>query len=267
MATDPHVLVALASVGIGHKLRVGDNDRNLASTIDQSLITGSIINDHNTHRRTFPVLDTIASICVSSAESQVVAVALQMDHAAREIRLTLADNTAVEQRTVEHITAVWMLMMALSNINAELRLAPHPIGAGSPTVPAITLATAPHRLAMVSRIYEFSIDRIMKRFTKWWTSFKEFGDRFEVQKAEMHGEETLKDCFLDMVHWMEAVHEALQWVWAGQCILDSEWKRLLMYMNGVVRGMKDIFQMTEACGVWASALKGTVLCSASLLRF
>lgn len=72
-------------------------------------------------------------------------------------------------------------MMALSNINAELRL-------------------APHRLAMVSRIYEFSIDNIMNRFTKWWTSFKEFGDRFEVQKAEMDGVESLKDCFLDMVH-------------------------------------------------------------------
>lgn len=197
MATDPHVLVALASVGIGHTLRVGDNDRNLASTIDQSLITGGIIDDHSTHRRTFPVLDAIASICVSSAESQVVAVALQMDHSAQEIRLTLAENTAVEQRTVEHITAVWALMMELSNINARLRL-------------------APHRLAMVLRIYEFSIDKIMKRFIKWWTSFKEFGDRFEVQKAEMHGAETLKDCFLDMVHWMEAVHETLQRVWAGQ---------------------------------------------------
>lgn len=157
-------------------------------------------------------------------------------------------------------------MMALSNINAELRLAPHPIAAESTAVPALALATAPHRLAMVSWIYEFSIDKIMNRFTKWWTSFKEFGDRFEVQKAEMHRAESLKDCFLDMVHWMEAVHETLQRVWAGQCILNGEWKRLLMYMN-VLWGMKDIFQVTDACEVWASALKGTVLCSANILRF
>lgn len=100
MQNDPHILVALASVGISHRVRQGDDDRNNIKTHDPSLITGGIIDDHITAIRTFPVLNAIASICVSSAKSEVIAIALQLNHDAHEIQLTVAGNSAIEQRTI-----------------------------------------------------------------------------------------------------------------------------------------------------------------------
>lgn len=148
---------------------------------------------------------------MSSATSEVIAVALQLNHEANEIRLTVAGNSAIERRTINHLVRVWALMVRLSNLNHKQRLAPQLEGKAS-------LSTKHDRLAMVSLAYEFSINKIMKRLNRWWTPLKEFGDRFESAKDEMDGTQSLKERFSNMVLSMEIAHETLQQLSIRQCI-------------------------------------------------
>lgn len=256
MAGDPHVLVALVSATIGHKIHLGDADRNHISSIDLSTINHGIVHDRATNLRTFPVLDAIASLSVSAPESQVIAVALQMDNENKEVRLTIAENGEVSQDVIDHITEVWAMMRTLSDINNGLLLEPHSIRDPSPPVPHPTALTGPYLLEMTRQLYSFSIEKILKRFNKWWGGLKEFEDKFKLRKTELPGSSELKQHFLDMVLSMDDAHITLNRIVASHWIPEVEWDNMITMMDGAVLDLDAIFDAAQICEVWAVQLNG-----------
>lgn len=256
MASDPHVLVALVSATIGHKINVGDADRNHISSIDLSTISHGIVHDRATNLRTFPVLDAVASLSVSAPESQVIAVALQMDNKNKEVRLTIAENGKVSQDVIDHITEVWAMMRTLSDINNGLLLEPHSIRDPSPPVPHPTALTGPYLLEMTRQLYSFSIEKILKRFKKWWDGLKEFEIKFKLRKTALPGSPELKQHFLDMVLSMDDAHVTLNRIVANHGIPEAEWDNMITMMDGAVLDMDAIFDAAQICEVWAVQLNG-----------
>src|SRR5437660_887899 len=98
---DPHSLVALMShVFSGKQCRAP----HLSAPRSQDNRYG-LRAEPNTNGRTSSILDAIASIAVSKAKSQVVAIAIQLNSETREIRLTVAENRAVEDSLIGHLAS------------------------------------------------------------------------------------------------------------------------------------------------------------------
>lgn len=238
MSSDPHVLVALASVGIGRYLA---NDTSRAA---------HVIAYNRAH--TFPVLDAIASICVSHPESQAVAVALQIDSESREIRLTIAESglDGKVSQNIDHITNIWALLRDISDLNTKLRLKSYP----SPSAPIPTPLNGSHRLKIMSLIYCYSIKKVMKRFTKWWQGLKLFADEFKRVLNDLPGTPDVKKHFMDMFLSINYAYDTLQRVSAGIRIPEDEWVILAIMMDGAVSDMGVIFKAGLICEVWAKKM-------------
>lgn len=114
--------------------------------------------------------------------------------------------------------------------------------------------TGPHMLEITRRLYSFSIEKILKRFDKWWNGLKEFEAKFKLQKNELPGSSELKQLFLDMVLSIHDAHITLARIVAKHWIPEDEWDNLTTMMDGAVLDMDAIFDAAQICEVWAVQL-------------
>jgi len=85
-------------------------------------MVGGMLDDEEGIRRTFPLLDAFASLSVSEAEHQVIAIALQLKIGAQKICLTIAENGPVKQSLPGHLKRLWVMLQQLGREFATHRL-------------------------------------------------------------------------------------------------------------------------------------------------
>lgn len=256
---DPHVLVAMGSVAIGRKARHGA--RQDYSAESSCTPANGIIDDRKTSPRTFPILDAIASICVSEGRSQAVAVALQMNPRDRELRLTIAENTTVEEQTVQYLRRVWELLRTLSHQYAEYR---HDWADSqkwdnyredSPDTP-VTQAITSTKIDILALIYPFTLRKNIKRIEKWWPKLFAFTKRFRAARREKKRDE-YEEAFLKTIFFIRGVVAQLrkEFKTSGSITRDS-WAQIELAMDGAVMEAKIILDHRYQCELWADEQKG-----------
>lgn len=173
MQEDLHVLIAFASKMIGKKLATPNEVRRNGLFVPKY---GILPEDNEaTNKRTLPILDAIASLCIFQEYRQVVAVALQMNRDEETITLTVAENRPdrVEPRVVAQINSIWEILRTLSDEYWRLRSLsptmqdPEQWGDRSPE-PPIAPELSEGRLNLVRLVYTFCWKKMSVRVTKWW---------------------------------------------------------------------------------------------------
>lgn len=260
MEGDPHVLAVLNSVEIGQNVLAGDIDRRYSLQGGPFHTSHGIVDNHEAHIRSFPVLDALASLSVSEKNKQVVAIALQMNNDTKEIRLTIAENRDVDPKVVEHIQRLWKLLRTLSDQHALLRFDPnHPTHdwtiVASPPVPD-TLLDDPVCREIIRCVYEFSAEKNKARFNKWWPGLAEFATRFEQQQKDLPGTPDQKDRFINIVYSLDP-EEAVKHAPDGSIIPDENWHEFVLMMDGAAEDVDVLLEDDSICEMWARSLAGS----------
>ena len=73
------------------------------SRLKGSPIIGGMLEDYEGMKRTFPILDALANICLSKEKDQVVAIALELKMKERKICFTIAKNGPVTQSIHDYL--------------------------------------------------------------------------------------------------------------------------------------------------------------------
>lgn len=200
---DPHLLVVMM------RQAFVDKQDSFPRRLDLKFHTleHGIGDDKATNRRTFPVLDAIASISVHDSHHEVFAVALQLDPMRREIRLTIAGNNGVSDVLVEHLTGVWQKLRTLSHQYAKARGLDVYEG-DSTEIPAEVAFSS--RVAIFRDIYRYSFEKQMRRVNKWRPGLAlfthEFANRRQDQELNVN-EQNIWDAATGLLMFLELADE------------------------------------------------------------
>ena len=132
--------------------------------------------DHRPHSsptgqnwRLAKVLDSLANLCVSETNHEVIATALRVDYKKRSIELIVASNTEVQDSTVKHLRKIWETLQRISTIcHKHHQLDPEE------NTPPRTVKDAQVMNLMTKLIQlclEFSFSRLQKRINKKFHRF------------------------------------------------------------------------------------------------
>ncbi|KAG0639849.1 hypothetical protein HOY80DRAFT_1043738 [Tuber brumale] len=159
---DPHHLVALMNC-----IFTGGGDGS-PRRFDPSLHTPKhgIVDNSDANVRTFPILDALAHISVSQGNSQVVAIALQLDSQNKRVRLTVAENKDIADGLVSHLNNIWRKLQNLSDEYAKQRTkeSEDPQARSPPIPPKVA---TPLKVEIFRDIFQYSLEKQMKRIEKW----------------------------------------------------------------------------------------------------
>ena len=191
---DVHDLVALMSLAIG----MDHHHTNHISDIPLTDIIGGIVDNEDGNELTFPVLDSLANIRVSSPKGEVVAVALQLQMDLRKIRLTIAKNDEVEQNLVSYLTMIWNMLRTLASQFAKERAQGskasqwNDFGEVSPPMPPDVGRQL--RMKIFRQIYCYTREKNRHRIEKHWDGLHIFMRRFyKTRQAQLEGYELYLD--------------------------------------------------------------------------
>lgn len=59
-------------------------------------------------------LDSLASICMSSPQKEIVATAIRYDHGKKSVEVLLSTNSTVPKATIDHVIRVWHILKEVS---------------------------------------------------------------------------------------------------------------------------------------------------------
>jgi len=169
-----HDLVALMHVAIG----TGDLHASHQNSIPLHHLSGGILDSEEGNERTLPILDALASICISEPIRQVVAVGLQWDQHESRICLTIAENGPVKRDLVSYLTKVWDTLRKLSIQFSSARCLPYkttppiPQRKVSPMMPAGVGRDI--RISLFRHIYLYTRAKNQQRVAKWLPGLEEF---------------------------------------------------------------------------------------------
>jgi len=183
-----HDLVALMSVAIGSQA----HHTQRQNQIPLSNVTGGILDYEEGKKRTFPILDALASICVSDPEKQVVALGLQWKLNQGKLCITIAQNDKVKVGLVDYLHKVWDILRSMSVKFKANRSPPGKTGEWlqyrrvSPIIPDDVAWDT--RIRLFRQIYLYTRRKNQYRVDKWWRPLAEFMERFyESQGTELTG--------------------------------------------------------------------------------
>jgi len=200
---DVHDLITLMNVAIGMQ----HHHTNRRSEIRLSDIVGINVDYNQGNKSTFPILDSLANICISKPKGQVVAIALQLQLKAGRIRLTIAENGFVEDGLVAYLILIWSMLKTLASQFAterardskETKLKER-IEVSPPVPPDVGRQL---RIKIFRNIYCYTQDKNQHRIAKYWDALRAFMRRFyEKHPGELHGFE------LDLATAFEALDYA-----------------------------------------------------------
>ncbi|RPA94770.1 hypothetical protein L873DRAFT_1792691 [Choiromyces venosus 120613-1] len=246
---DPHHLVALMHKTIGH------HHHNVSRHEDVvEKVVGGIIDDSNTNRRTFPILDALASISVSEPRRQVVALALQLRSQERRIRLTIAENDDVKDSLVPYLTRVWGKLRALSDEYAGQRAAGEDpqrwngFRGDSPSMPPDVGFSL--QVDIFREIFQYTMQKNQRRGGKWRHRFAAFMDQLrKVRGGNLHGlEKVLQSAFLGLDH--------AYFLLSKQSLTEEDWQPIKTIMSVAVKQAKLVTDDNLTCEMLANELKG-----------
>lgn len=222
-----------------------------------------ITDDYGTSVRTFPVLDAIAGISVSEAESQIVAVALKFNSQTQEIRLTVAASNASEtdqEKLVSYITAVWRKLQTLSDAYAEQRDEELNLsGRKSPEIPGDV--ALPLRINIFRQVNEFCIKKEMKRKRKWLGRL----NSFVRQLVEHRGDaDLLEGSEVNLYHVAVGLFTVLRLLMKFEDnpeteLTDREWEEIYMQSMWVTENASLALADEKRCEILAQEIQGILL--------
>ena len=229
---DPHHLVALMCYEFRGKQ--DGSDRRLNPPSD---LTSGIVNHHGTNVRTRPVMDALAHISVSQPDFQVVAIALQLKHGTKEIRLTIAENQDVGDTLVNHLYNIWGKLQALSDEYAGQRAEGQRAEAwdenrgteeldGDPIPsPPIPLGVGqPLKLEIFREVYQYCLKKHMKRVKKWYGGLSDFTKELDKHhtSVDLRGlEQNLSEAVIALVLALELVFKLFR-----RDLTNDEWEEV-----------------------------------------
>ena len=183
-----HDLVALMSVAIGSQAHHTPRQ----NTIPLGNVTGGILDYDEGKERTFPILDALASICVSDPEKQVVALGLQLKLKESKLCITVAENDKVKAGLVDYLRQVWGILRAMSlkfraNRSTQGKTAEWlQYRRVSPNIPDDVAWDT--RIRLFRQVYLYTRAKNQYRVKKWWDPLAEFMERFyESRGTELSG--------------------------------------------------------------------------------
>jgi len=253
---DPHHLAALMSFTFENQ-HDGFHDLGPQS----QLVKHGITDDHATSVRTFPVLDALAGISISEVESQVVAVAIQLNSETQEIHLSIAANQTDKEKLVSHLTAVWGKLQALSNTYAEERSGKLNLcGRKSPEIPEDV--GLPLRIEIFRDIYQFCMGKQMKRMRKWLEGLNSFMRHLLQRRGDTDLKGTESNLFyvvvglFTVVKLLTRLHDN-----PGTQLADDEWEEIYMQSMWATENATFALKNRNRCETLAQEVKGILLFS------
>ena len=171
---DPHLLVAfmVKSIGVNHDH--GGRHANL----QESAMIGRMLEDDEGNKRTCPIMDAFASLCVSASRHQVVAIALQWNVPSAKVQFTIAENGLVKESIRPYLLKIWKLLQQLGKkfvVNSAKGDNPTQwqdfkgVSPGMP--PGIRMDT---KLAIFSHIYSYTQKKNRVRVGNWLPEIETF---------------------------------------------------------------------------------------------
>lgn len=226
------LIVAMMSATGGRKPR--DHEQTLFNKSVGSIVwvpgTG-ISSDLTKKDRFHRILDAIASLCVSHARIQVVAIGFQINQPGSLLTISIADDCGIETETVEYLEEVWKLLKELSDLYARQRSKTGHSSTGvpwnsdvgvTPQIPRFK-PTAAIMERLTERVYTFTWKKQMKRIHKWWDPTEKpgllnFARSFQAKMGKhLSGNDGKLEMFLLLirdtviclrapkVHWMHVI--------------------------------------------------------------
>jgi len=243
---DPHDLVALM-----YYVFEGRQDGS-SSSLNPTPI------DPQTSSRPFRILDVLASLSISEAGSQVVAVSLQLNSRKREIRLMVTENQEVDSRLVDYLKSIWGNLQALSEEFAAKR-GSDMHEEGSPSI--LGEMALQLNAGLFREIYKHSLKKQMNLKEKWWSLLVDF-----VKKLFIRRERSLQGVEFNLYQVVTGLDSVFQLACKlhgppGQELTDDEWK--VVYYDSVWANQKArlvlVDQNNFGCELLAQELNGTPL--------
>jgi len=98
-----------------HEIGMNHNHLDHQSKIEGSTFIWRIVNDEEDTARALPMLNGLASICVSEASHQVVALTIQLNLLDNQIQLWIAENGPVKDCIRDDLVKAWELLQDLGD--------------------------------------------------------------------------------------------------------------------------------------------------------
>lgn len=223
MNLHPDVLAAIGAAQIGHKVPpvLHCNRHN-----DSNKVTNGMC------MYTSELLDSLASLSVAQANSQVVAIALQMGSSRCPAVLTIAENGPVKPSLLAHVKHLLTLLRSMA---VEYRK----LGIWNKPLTEIPSAVEGYRNSLIKSVYLYSVDKILRRFEIYWgrieSDFRLCGARVNAKELGDAGE-----WFGNAVCSLQYVHKILKKIKVNKDrIRNDEWLDLIRGMDRTIGYLED----------------------------
>lgn len=255
--TDPEILVALGALTTGCPEANNDCRPNTSKSRQNGI-------DDSFESNTASLLDGLATICVHKLEGQVLALAMQLDHVGRRIRLTIAGNNNVSEKVVRNLEAVWKILRDISVHQVER---PRVCGGGSTnkkkkrgkkgksTVagkkPGSGDPTLLRRLQHT--IYQFTSKILLSRFDLHRLEFQKFATAFKktAPKPDPAEEHRARKVLIGVMNVIEyTLIPLLHKLKPNYNLKESEWRTICIMMDGVLHDCEYILGNEGFCEKW-----------------
>lgn len=198
--------------------------------------------NHRFHR----ILDAIASLCVSRARIQVLAIGFQINQPRSCLTISIADNCDIDKATVEYLEEIWKELKILSNLYAAQRPKTGHSSTGlpwntdvgvSPQIPRSKEAAAIIE-RLTERVYTFTWKKQMKRIDKWWDptdkpGLLDFARNFQAKMGkQLSGNDGKLEMFLLLVRDTVTCLRAR----------EVDWVNVIKYMKKAIDIARDLLE-------------------------
>lgn len=216
MDIHPNILAAIGAAQIGFKVPETvlcdrhDNSKNVTNGI--GMYTGEF-------------LDALASLSVAAADSQVVAIALQMGSPSI---LTVAENGDVKPELLDHLRDMLDSLQRMAVEYANMG-----DWNGPPT--EIPLGVRPYRNKLIRSVYLYSVNKILQRFERHWARLLK-----DLRLCDARGNAKMLG---GSGQWFErvlcSIDDLRKFLWKikrdKNSITQDEWAHLIGEMDGTAR--------------------------------
>lgn len=228
MNIHPNLLVAIAaSAFLTHDMRCDDSSKrdNKVDIIEE--MAGTAKDDFD--RMLF--LDAIASLSVSAASGQVVAVALKQNSTNGKAILAIAKNGPLDARLIPHIERLLQLLYKIADENERLsdRTTASPI-------------IAAYRMEFIQAVYRYSVEKNLQRYEWRWDKLVRYVNKHVIQRINIHA--TLsRVAFINALAALKIARDINFGILHHDVeVPDKEWADLIILMDGTVAELDFIRQ-------------------------
>ncbi|KAL0631985.1 hypothetical protein Q9L58_009136 [Maublancomyces gigas] len=228
MDIHPNLLVAIAtSAFLTRDIRCDNSSKrdNKVDIIEE--MAGTAKDDFD--RMLF--LDAIASLSVSAASAQVVAVALKQNSTNGKAILAIAENGPLDARLIPHIERLLQLLDKIADENERL-----------PDSTTVSPILAAYRMEFIKAVYRYSVLKNLHRYKRRWDKLVPYVNKHVIQRINIHA--TLpRVAFINAIAALkiardinfEILHNDVE-------VSDKEWADLIILMDGTVAELDFIRQ-------------------------